>query len=321
MTAGIQDMTHPAPMQGRQALAVAMAAALLAIAPLFVYPVFLMEALCFALFASAFNILAGYVGLLSFGHAAFFGSAAYVTAHALARWGWTPELGILLGVASATALAAVFGWLANRRQGIYFAMVTLAFAQLIYFVALQAEFTGGEDGIQNVPQGRLLGIVDLSNVMNLYVFVCAVTVGGLLFVRRVLRSPFGEVLGAIRTNEQRAISLGYDVDRYKLIAFILSGALSGLAGATKVLVFQVASLTDVHWHASGEVILMTLVGGFGTLAGPVVGAFVIKAVQSYLAFLGGWLSVIQGMIFILCVLLLRNGVMGAIRSWFGRKGA
>jgi branched-chain amino acid transport system permease protein len=282
------------------------------VAPFFLYPVFLMKVLCFALFACAFNLLIGYVGLLSFGHAAYFGMASYVSAHAAKVWGFTPELAILSGTAVAAFLGLAFGWLAIRRQGIYFAMVTLALAQMVYFFSLQAPFTGGEDGIQAVPRGRLFGIVDLSNDMAMYFVVLAVFLFGFLLVYRVVHSPFGQVLKSIRENEQRATSLGYQPDTYKLVAFVLSTALAGLAGATKALVFQLASLTDVHWTMSGEVVLMTLLGGMGTVFGPVVGALTIVSMQNYLATLGAWVTVVQGVIFVLCVLAFRRGIVGEI---------
>src|SRR6266853_1146599 len=281
-------------------------------APFFLYPVFLMEALCFALFACAFNLLVGYVGLLSFGHAAFFGSAAYITAHTVKVWGLPPELGILAGAAVAALLGAVFGWLAIRRQGIYFAMIALA--QMVYFVALQARFTGGEDGIQAVPRGKLFGIVDLSDTLTMYYFVLAVFLIGFAIIVRAIHSPFGQVIKAIRENEPRAVSLGYDADRYKLLAFILSAGLSGLAGSMKSLVFQLASLTDIQWTMSGEVVLMTLVGGLGTVLGPVVGAFLLVGMQHYLAQLGSWVTVVQGVIFVFCVLVFRRGIVGVIAS-------
>jgi branched-chain amino acid transport system permease protein len=295
-----------------EALAFAIMVAALVIAPLFVYPVFLMKALCFALFACAFNLLIGYVGLLSFGHALFFGWASYVAAHTAKVWGLTPELAVLVGTAVASALGFVSGALAIRRQGIYFAMITLALSQMMYFFALQAKFTGGEDGIQAVPRGRLFGVVDLSDQTAMYIFVVVLFVAAFLLIYRIIHSPFGEVLKAIRENETRAISLGYKTDRYKLIAFVLSATLAGLAGSTKAIVFQLASLTDVHWSMSGEVVLMTLVGGLGTVFGPVVGAFVIVAMQTYLAEFGQWVTVIQGAIFIACVLLFRRGIVGEI---------
>jgi branched-chain amino acid transport system permease protein len=286
------------------------------VAPFFFYPVFLMKALCFALFACAFNLLIGYVGLLSFGHAAFFGSAAYITAHVVKAWGVGPLLGILMGTAAAAALGAAFGWLAIRRQGIYFAMVTLALAQMIYFVALQARFTGGEDGIQAVPRGHLFGLIDLGNSFAMYYFVLAVFLVGFAVIYRTIHSPFGQVLKAIRENEPRAISLGYKTDQYKLLAFIISGTLAGFAGSLKVFVAQNASLTDVHWSMSGEIVLMTLVGGLGTVFGPVVGAFVIIAMQQYLASFGQWVTVIQGVIFVACVLTFRRGLIGEIAHFF-----
>jgi branched-chain amino acid transport system permease protein len=285
------------------------------VAPFILYPVFVMEALCFALFACAFNLLIGYVGLLSFGHAAFFGSAAYITAHTVKVWGFPPELGILAGAAVAALLGTVVGWLAIRRQGIYFAMITLALAQMVYFVALQTRFTGGEDGIQAVPRGMLLGVVDLSDTLMMYYFVLAVFLIGFAVIVRTVHSPFGQVIKAIRENEPRAVSLGYDADRYKLLAFILSAGLSGLAGSLKSLVFQLASLTDVQWTMSGEVVLMTLVGGLGTVLGPVVGAFFLTAMQHYLAQLGSWVTVVQGVIFVFCVLVFRRGIVGVIASY------
>ncbi|MBM3522549.1 MAG: branched-chain amino acid ABC transporter permease [Alphaproteobacteria bacterium] len=284
----------------------------LVVAPFFIYPVFLMKALCFALYACAYNLLLGYVGLVSFGHAAFLGSAGYVAAHAAKVWGFPPELAILAGTATATALGAVFGAIAIRRQGIYFAMITLALSQMIFFFCLQAPFTGGEDGIQAVPRGRLLGVVDLKNDMAMYAFVAIVFMLAFLLIYRVVHSPFGQVLKAIRENEPRSISLGYKADHYKLAAFVLSSALAGLAGSMKSLVFQLASLTDVHWSMSGEAILMTLVGGLGTIFGPVLGAFIIVAMQNYLAQLGAWVTVVQGVIFIVCVMAFRRGIVGEI---------
>jgi branched-chain amino acid transport system permease protein len=293
--------------------------ALALVAPFVLYPVFVMEALCFALFACAFNLLIGYVGLLSFGHAAFFGSAAYVTAHTVKVWGLPPELGILLGTAVASLLGTMFGWLAIRRQGIYFAMITLALAQMIYFVALQARFTGGEDGIQAVPRGHLFGLVDLNGTLAMYYFVLAVFLIGFAIIVRTIHSPFGQIIKAIRENEPRAVSLGYDADRYKLLAFILSAALSGLAGSTKSLVFQLASLTDVQWTMSGEVVLMTLVGGLGTVLGPVVGAFSLTAMQHYFAQLGSWVTVFEGVIFVFSVLAFRRGIVGTIAAYVARR--
>jgi branched-chain amino acid transport system permease protein len=302
--------------------ATAAMAALFAVAP-FVgfYPVFLMKALCFALFACAFNLLLGFSGLLSFGHAMFLGTAGYVCAHAAKVWGFPPELAILTGTAAAALLGAVVGALAIRRQGIYFAMITLAIAQMIFFFCLQAPFTHGEDGIQAVPRGRLFGLVDLANPLVMYYFVLAIFVAGFLLIFRVIHSPFGNVLKAIRENEPRSISLGYDADRYKLLAFVLSATLSGLAGATKSIVFQLASLTDVHWTMSGEVVLMTLLGGMGTIFGPVVGAFVIISLENYLAPFGQWVTIITGTIFVICVLAFRRGIVGELGAWWtGRRG-
>jgi branched-chain amino acid transport system permease protein len=293
--------------------------ALFAVAPFVIYPVFLMQALCFALFACAFNLLVGYVGLLSFGHALFFGWASYLCAHAAKSWGFPPEAAVLFGTAGAAVLGLVAGGIAIRRQGIYFAMITLALAQMMYFVALRAPFTGGEDGIQDVPRGRLFGLFDLSNEMTMYVFVLIIVLAGFLFIYRVINSPFGEVLKAIRENELRAVSLGYKTDRYKLVAFVISASLAGLAGALKALVFQLASLTDVYWTMSGEVVLMTLLGGLGTVFGPVVGAFLIVAMETYLAQLGQWVLVIQGAIFVFCVLVFRRGIVGELANALGVK--
>ena len=298
--------------QRHQILVFALMVAAFVLAPFVVYPVFLMKALCFALFACAFNLLIGYVGLLSFGHAAFLGSAGYVAAHAAKMWGWPPELAILAGVAAAAALGVVVGALAIRRQGIYFAMITLALAQMLYFFCLQVPFTGGEDGIQSVPRGVLFGLIDLRNMMVLYFVVLAIFLAGFLLIYRTIHSPFGQVLKAIRENEPRALSLGYGADQYKLIAFVLSAALSGLAGSTKAIVFQLASLTDVHWTMSGEVVLMTLLGGLGTVFGPVVGAVIVIALETYLAQLGAWVTVVQGSIFVLCVLAFRRGIVGEL---------
>ena len=284
-----------------------------------VYPVFLMKALCFALFACAFNLLLGFGGLLSFGHAMFLGTAGYVSAHAAKVWGLSPELAILAGTAAATALGIVAGALAIRRQGIYFAMITLALAQMIFFFCVQAPFTHGEDGIQSVPRGLMFGVLDLSNTLVMYYVVLAIFVGGFLLIYRVINSPFGNVLKAIRENEPRAISLGYDAERYKLLAFVLSAALSGLAGATKAIVFQLASLTDVHWSMSGEVVLMTLLGGMGTIFGPVAGAFAIIAIENYFAGFGQWVTVITGGIFVVCVLAFRRGIVGEIGAWLAHR--
>jgi len=282
------------------------------VAPFFLYPIFLMKALCFALFASAFNLLIGYAGLLSFGHAAFLGSAGYVSAYAAKVWGLPPELAILLGTGVAAALGLVIGALAIRRQGIYFAMITLALAQMIYFFCLRAKFTGGEDGIQAVPRGRLFGLLDLNDTLTMYFVVLAIFLGGFLLIYRAIHSPFGQVLKAIRENERRAISLGYKAEQYKLIAFVLSAALAGLAGGTKAIVFQLASLTDVHWTMSGEVVLMTLLGGLGMVFGPVVGAFIVVSLENYLAQLGAWVTVVQGLIFVVCVLTFRRGIVGEL---------
>jgi branched-chain amino acid transport system permease protein len=282
------------------------------IAPAFAYPVFLMKVLCFALFACAFNLLIGYVGLLSFGHALFFGWASYVSAHAAKVWGLTPELAILAGTATAAMLGIVVGALAIRRQGIYFAMITLAFAQMMFFFAVQAPFTHGEDGIQAVPRGRLFGLIDLSNQTNMYATVLVIFLTCFLLIYRIINSPFGEVLKAIRENEARTISLGYHVNRYKLIAFVLSATFAGAAGATKALVFQLASLTDVDWPMSGEVVLMTLVGGLGTVFGPVVGASFIVTLENYLSTIGQWVFVVQGVIFVICVMVFRRGIIGEV---------
>jgi branched-chain amino acid transport system permease protein len=300
------------PQLGHQWVAFAVMVAVLVAAPFVVYPVFLMKALCFALFACAFNLLIGYVGLLSFGHATFLGSAGYITAHAAKVWGWGPATAILAGAVAAAVLGLAVGVLAIRRQGIYFAMTTLALAQMIYFFCLQAPFTHGEDGIQAVPRGRLFGLLDLNHTLTLYFVVLAVFLAGFLIIYRAIHSPFGQVLKAIRENEPRAISLGYKADQYKLIAFLVSTLLAGVAGGTKALVFQLASLTDVHWTMSGEVVLMTLLGGLGTVFGPVVGAFIVITLENYLAQLGAWVTVVQGAIFVVCVLTFRRGVVGEL---------
>ena len=286
----------------------------LVVAPFLTYPLFLMQAMCFALFACAFNLLIGYVGLLSFGHALYFGWASYLSAYSAKAWGFPPEFAILTGTATAAICGLVAGSLAIRRQGIYFAMITLALAQMMYFFALQAKFTGGEDGIQAVPRGHLFGIFDLKNEMTMYAVVLVIFFAGFLFIYRIIHSPFGEVLKAIRENETRAISLGYKTDRYKLVAFVLSATLAGVAGATKAIVLQLASLTDVNWPMSGEVVLMTLVGGLGTIFGPVAGAFVILVMQFKLAPIGEWVLVIQGVIFVACVLLFRRGIIGELAN-------
>jgi branched-chain amino acid transport system permease protein len=294
--------------------------ALLLVVPLTgIYPFFVMQALCFALLACAFNLLIGYGGLLSFGHAMFLGTAGYVSAHALKVWGLSPELGILAGTAAAAGLGVITGIVAIRRQGIYFAMITLALSQLLYFIYVQVPFTHGEDGIQGVPQGYLFGIFNLANPTILYYVVLAGFMFGFLVIFRTINSPFGEVLKAIRENEPRAISLGYKTEQYKLLAYILSGTLAGLAGSLKVFVAQNASLTDVEVAMSGQIVLMTLVGGLGTVFGPVVGAFVIIAMQQYLAGFGQWVTVIQGAIFVVCVLTFRRGVIGEIAHYFRRS--
>jgi branched-chain amino acid transport system permease protein len=318
MTAITDDTIRLTPRAMRDEMIVfAVMAALLAIVPWTgIYPFFVMQALCFALLACAFNLLIGYGGLLSFGHAMFLGTAGYVSAHALKIWGLPPELGILAGTAAAAGLGVITGIVAIRRQGIYFAMITLALSQLLYFIYLQAPFTHGEDGIQGIPQGHLFGIFDLSKPTTLYYVVLAGFLLGFLLIYRTINSPFGEVLKAIRENEPRAVSLGYKTDQYKLLAYILSGTLAGLAGSLKVFVAQNASLSDVEVAMSGQIVLMTLVGGLGTVFGPVVGAFVIIAMQQYLAGFGQWVTVIQGVIFVACVLTFRRGVIGEIAHYF-----
>jgi branched-chain amino acid transport system permease protein len=301
----------------------------LILAPLLgVYPVFLMKALCFALFACAFNLLIGFGGLLSFGHAMFLGTAGYVCAHAAKEWGWPPEIAILGGTLAAAAMGCVVGLLAIRRQGIYFAMITLALAQMVFFFYLQAPFTHGEDGIQAVPRGKLFGLLDLSNTLVMYYVVLVIFLAAFLLINRIVHSPFGQVLKAIRENEPRAVSLGYDAENYKFLAFVLSATLAGLAGATKAIVFQLASLTDVHWTMSGEVVLMTLLGGMGTIFGPVVGAFTIIGIENYLSegitvfgvtFGAQWVTVITGVIFVICVLAFRRGLVGELSAWWARR--
>jgi len=288
--------------------------ALLALVPFqnVVYDLFLMKVFCFAIFAASVNLLLGFSGLLSFGHAAFFGTASYVTAHIMKQWGVTPEVGILLGVGCSTVLGYIFGALAIRRQGIYFAMITLALAQVVYFAATQLPFTNGEDGIHGVPRGDFLGLIDLTPSSNMYWFSLAVMLFAFLLIQRVVQSPFGQVLKSIRENEPRAISLGYNVDRYKLVAFTISAGLAGLGGSLKALVLQLASLGDVFWHTSGEAVLMTILGGIGTLWGPVIGAAVIVNLQNYLANLGGWSTITTGAIFVVCVLAFRRGIVGEI---------
>ena len=293
---------------------------LLALAPFVgIYPVFVMKALCFALFACAFNLLLGFGGLLSFGHAMFLGTAGYVTAYTAKEMGVEPALAILAGTAASAALGLLVGALAIRRQGIYFAMITLAIAQMMYFFYLQTPFTHGEDGIQAVPRGRLFGLVDLSQPLAMYFTVLVIFVAAFVLIYRIIHSPFGQVLKAIRENEPRAISLGYDADRYKLLAFVLSATLAGLAGGTKAIVFQLASLTDVHWTMSGEVVLMTLLGGMGTIFGPVVGAFVIVTLENYLAGFGEWVTIITGAIFVVCVLAFRRGIVGELAAWWSAR--
>jgi branched-chain amino acid transport system permease protein len=305
------SVAHAGRLQSEVIAFLVMACALI-VAPMFAYPVFLMKALCFALFACAFNLLIGYVGLLSFGHALFFGWASYVCAHAAKVWGFPPELAIASGTLAAAGLGGIVGALAIRRQGIYFAMITLALAQMMYFFAIQAPFTHGEDGIQAVPRGMLFGFIDLADQTNMYITVLVIFLGCFLLIYRIVNSPFGEVLKAIRENEARAISLGYRTERFKLLAFVLSATFAGVAGSTKALVFQLASLTDVDWPMSGEVILMTLVGGLGTLFGPVVGAFFIVTLENYLTTMGQWVFVVQGVIFVVCVLLFRRGIVGEL---------
>jgi branched-chain amino acid transport system permease protein len=278
--------------------------------PFFVYPVFVMNVLCMALFASAFNLLLGYTGLLSFGHAAFLGSAGYLCGHAVKVWGFPPELGILVGTAFSTLLGFVIGGLAIRRAGIYFAMITLGLSQVIYFLAVQLPFTGGDDGLQGIPRGELLGTFSLSNRYTMYYFVYAIFLFGFFLIYRTIHSPFGHVLRSIRENEPRALSLGYDVARYKLLAFVISAGLAGLAGATKTMVFQSETLTDVHWHMSGEVVLMTLLGGMGTVLGPSLGALIVLVLHNYLSGFGGWTTVITGAVFVLAVLSFRRGLVG-----------
>src|ERR1700682_2403543 len=321
MTAMTDDTIRVTPRAMRDELiAFCAMAGLLAIVPWTgIYPFFVMQALCFALLACAFNLLIGYGGLLSFGHAMFLGTAGYVTAHALKVWAVAPELGILAGTAAAAGLAVITGLVAIRRQGIYFAMITLALSQLLFFVYVRTPFTHGEDGIQGVPQGYLFGIFNLANSTILYYVVLAGFLFGFLVIFRTINSPFGEVLKAVRENEPRAISLGYKTEQYKLLAYILSGTLAGLAGSLKVFVAQNASLTDVEVGMSGQIVLMTLVGGLGTVFGPVVGAFVIIAMQQYLAGFGQWVTVIQGVIFVACVLTFRRGVIGEIAHYFRRS--
>lgn len=291
----------------------------LLVAPFVGYPMFLMKLLCFALFACAFNLLIGFTGLLSFGHAMFFGFAAYVSGHAAKVWGLTPELSIVAGALSATFIGVVVGWLAVRRQGIYFAMVTLALAQMVYFICVQAPFTYAEDGIQSIPRGSLFGLIDLRNDRVMYFVVLALFVAGFALIHRIIHSPFGQVLQSIRENEPRALSLGYNVDRYKLLAFVLSATLAGLAGATKAIAFGIATLTDVSWQMSGEVVLMTLLGGMGTILGPALGAGIVVAMENYLSGFGSWVTIIMGGTFVVCVLLFRRGIVGEIEHRLPKK--
>ena len=295
-----------------QGIAFLILLALIIVCPFTLYPVFLMNVLCFALLASAFNLLIGYVGLMSFGHAAYFGMGAYVSAYVAKAWGFTPELAVLAGGLTGGLLGVVFGWIAIRRQGIYFAMITLALAQMNYFFCLQAPFTHGEDGIQQVPRGHLFGLISLEPDMAMYVFIAVIFLVFFLLIHRIVHSPFGQVLKAIRENEPRAISLGYRVDDYKLMAFILSCFIAGIAGGAKALVFGIATLTDVNFVTSGEIVLMTLVGGMGTIFGPSIGALVLKGAENYLSGIGSWVTVIQGCIFVVCVLAFRRGIIGEL---------
>jgi branched-chain amino acid transport system permease protein len=302
-----------------QAIGVAILLVLIVLAPSVVYPVFLMKVMCFALFAAAFNLLLGYAGLLSFGHAAYFGMGSYVSAWAARNWGLPAESCIMMGGLTGAAMGAVFGLLAIRRTGVYFSMITLALAQMTYFFALQAPFTGGEDGIQQVPRAPLVGFIPLDNDMAMYAVVAAVFIGGFLLIHRVVHSPFGQVLLAIRENEPRAISLGYHVDHYKWLAFVLSTFFAGIAGGTKALAFGIATLTDVHWTMNGQVVLMSLVGGLGTLFGPVVGALTLTTMSDYLAHFGAWVTVTQGAVFVFCIVAFRRGVIGTLGARFGLK--
>jgi len=323
-TAAVSTAPMPAPvstLERRGRVALWLGLAFLIAAPLVgLYPVFMMKALCYAIFACAFNLLLGFTGLLSFGHAAFLGAAAYATGWLVRSGGLSPELGVLAGTLGAAALGLVVGLIAIRRQGIYFAMVTLAMAQMVYFVWLQAPFTGGEDGLQGVPRGKLFGVLPLASDLTLYYVVLVVFVAVFLFIMRVVHSPYGQVLKAIRENEPRAVSLGYDVDRYKLMAFVLSTGLAGLAGSLKTLVLGFATLSDAHWSLSGEVVLMTLLGGMGTFAGPVLGAFTIIGLQDFLADrVGSWINVIIGVIFVVCVVAFRRGFVGELLAWQQRR--
>jgi len=297
-----------------QAIGFAVMAALVVLSPAALYPVFIMKVLCYALFACAFNLLIGYVGLMSFGHAAYFGIGGYISAYTAKNWGFTPELAIIAGTLAAAALGTAFGWLAIRRSGIYFAMITLALAQMNFFFCVEAPFTGGENGITQVPRGSLFGLISLQPDMAMYALVAVLFLGGFLLIHRIVHSPFGQVLKAIRENEPRAISLGYRTDDYKLMAFVLSAAIAGLAGATKALVFGIATLVDVDFPMSGEVVLMTLLGGLGTIFGPVMGALTVAAMENYLAPFGAWVTVTEGAIFVACVIAFRRGIIGTIGS-------
>lgn len=289
--------------------------ALALIAPAFVYPIFLMKAFCFALFAASLNLLLGYLGLLSFGHAALFGGAAYVAGYSMKVWGFPPELSLLAGALAGAVLGFIFGSLASRCNGIYFAMITFGLAQLVYFGAVELSFTGGEDGLQSIPRGRLFGVIDLNNNFILYYITFGIFALGFLLIKRIIHSPFGLVLRTIKDNELRAISLGYNTNFYKIIAFTLSGACAGLAGSMKALVFQIATLSDVYWHANGEVVLMTVLGGIGTLLGPVVGAFMVVTIQSYFAEAGAWVTIIQGGVFVIVVMAFRRGIVGELKAF------
>ncbi|OXT01728.1 branched-chain amino acid ABC transporter permease [Notoacmeibacter marinus] len=318
-----EESEHRTPLLADLRLWAVIGIAFLLIAPHFIYPVMIAKVLCFALFAAAFNLLLGFAGLLSFGHAAFFGFSAYVTGYCLQTLGFTAELGILAGTATGALLGLLIGALAIRRQGIYFAMITLALSQMVYFVCLQAPFTGGEDGLQGVPRRPLFGVVDMTSNINVYYLVLAIFCFGIFIIYRTVHSPFGQVLKSIRENEDRAISLGYDADRYKLLAFVLSAALAGLAGSTKVMIFQLASLTDVQWQMSGEVVLMAVLGGIGTMLGPILGATIIITLQNELAQIGSLTTIVQGAVFVVCVLLFRRGIVGELshrwNRWRGRS--
>ncbi len=297
-----------------QGIAFLVMVALVVLSPAVLYPIFVMKVLCYALFAFAFNLLIGFVGLMSFGHAAYFGIGGYIAAYTAKAWGWTPEVAIIAGGLTAALLGTVFGWLAIRRSGIYFAMITLALAQMNYFFCVEAPFTGGENGITQVPRGRLFGILPLDNDMAMYWVVAVIFLGGFLLIHRTVHSPFGQILKAIRENESRAISLGYRTDDYKLMAFVISAAIAGVAGAAKALVFGIATLVDVDFPMSGQVVLMTLLGGLGTIFGPGVGALVVAAMENYLAPFGAWVTVTEGAIFVACVIAFRRGIIGTLGS-------